>query len=235
MATREESWYLNSLPLKFIFAPFKAAYTLLLIIFIIFICSFVSQTYFHQPSLVSKEWESSAALIQQHHLSHQASATSINQKIAYQSHRALYHVFFKLTTLDQILLPQQNTTNSKYFLKNYFETNNRILLLHHFNDALKIVSIRLGNIVLFLTLIAIFSITFIIDGLVQRAIRQKNASRESAGIYHRAKYWRTGIIWSSIMTYLCLPIYINPFLLIIPSLGIVLMLFLQMKYLKKYL
>ena len=44
MPTNTSAWYMNSLPLKFLFLPFKAAYTLFLIVLLIFGSSMLTQT-----------------------------------------------------------------------------------------------------------------------------------------------------------------------------------------------
>ena len=77
--------------------------------------------------------------------------------------------------------------------------------------------------------------TALFDGLMQCKIRQKNASRESAGIYHRAKYWRTGLVSLVILIYLCLPIAIPHYLLLVPIGLLASLVFIQAKFLKKYL
>ena len=94
---------------------------------------------------------------------------------------------------------------------------------------------RLGNIAFLSIFASYLSLLAVIDGFVQRRIRQENASRESAGIYHRAKYWRTGIVSTSSVLYLSAPFPVSPLWLLIPVCGGAGMLYLQAKYLKKYL
>ena len=70
---------------------------------------------------------------------------------------------------------------------------------------------------------------------MKRKVRQQNAGRESAAIYHRAKFWRTGILWTTIFIYLSMPFSIDPIILLIPITLLSIAIFLQAKYLKKYL
>lgn len=219
-------WYMNSLPLKFLFHPFKTFYVFCVIIALIFGSSMVAQTYFHQPSLLQQEM----ARMNSGSLNNQS--THINIQVAKTSYAILSTVFFDWTRINTAL-KAQTENDSGYHFKKVLSPHTE--LLQHFDETLKVISIRLGNISLFLGLAAILFCTAIIDGFVMRAIRQKNASRESAGIYHRAKYWRVGITWMSILLYLSLPISINPYLLILPIGFVAGMAFFQAKYLKKYL
>lgn len=217
-------WYMNSLPLKFLFAPFKAAYTTAIIILIIFGTSFVLQTWLHQPNLLAQELA--------HHELTASTDTTIRADVAKAMYRGLSTVFFDWTGINHAL-SVSNPNDPAYKFQTYLIHNRQYLT--HLDDTLKVVSIRIGNISLFWGLALLLSLLALVDGLVMRAVRQKNAGRESAGIYHRAKYWRVGIIWSSTLLYLCLPVYVSPYLLTIPVAACALMLFLQAKYLKKYL
>lgn len=219
-------WYMNSLPLKFLFHPFKTAYVFFVIVLLIFGSSMIAQTYFHQPSLLQQEIQqmSSGSL--------NSKADDVNIQVAKISYSALNTLFFDWTYINTALKAQKESDSGYQFkqvLLPYME------VLRHFDETLKVISIRLGNISLFIGLSIIFFVVACIDGLTMRAIRQKNASRESAGIYHRAKYWRVGITWLSILIYLSLPISINPYWLIFPISFVAIMIFLQAKYLKKYL
>lgn len=103
------------------------------------------------------------------------------------------------------------------------------------NDTLKVLAIRIGNIVAFMPLALVIATVSLTDGLSQRKIRQANAARESAAIYHRAKYWRMGIIWLTCLTYFCSPFPLHPAMLLIPLALLGILIYLQAKYLKKYL
>lgn len=216
---------MNSLPLKFLFHPFKTAYVFLVMILLIFGSSMVAQTYFHQPSLLPQE-------MQQINSGSLKTQSNINIQIAKISYSALNTIFFEWTYINTALKAKKED-DAGYRFKQVLLPYSEIL--RHFDETLKVIAIRLGNISLFLGLAMILFGAALIDGLTMRAIRQKNASRESAGIYHRAKYWRVGITWLSVLVYLSLPISINPYWLMVPIAFVALMVFLQAKYLKKYL
>lgn len=191
-------WYMNSLPLKFLFHPFKTAYVFLVMILLIFGSSMVAQTYFHQPSLLPQE-------MQQINSGSLKTQSNINIQIAKISYSALNTIFFEWTYINTALKAKKED-DAGYRFKQVLLPYSEIL--RHFDETLKVIAIRLGNISLFLGLAMILFGAALIDGLTMRAIRQKNASRESAGIYHRAKYWRVGITWLSVLVYLLSLIHI---------------------------
>lgn len=229
-AKSASGWYMNSLPLRFLFAPFRTVYVLFLIILTIFGLSFVTQTYFHQPSLLNQEIKQLEQLNTRSLLSD--NPTTVNQTVSRTVYIGLGTAFFDWTGINRAL-QAQNESDAGYRFKSYLQTHRE--WLKHFDNTLKVIAIRLGNVSLFIGLALILNLLAITDGLVMRAVRQSNASRESAGIYHRAKYWRTGIIWISILLYLSLPVAISPYLLAIPIALCAWLSFLQAKFLKKYL
>lgn len=230
MAAKNSGWYMNSLSLKFLFSPFKAFYTLFLIIITIFGLSLMTQTYFHQPSLIGQELKYVNELESTPLLSDAPS--TVNLKVAKAVYHGLSTLFFDATGINKSIA-STDENEFGYRFKKYWQTHYQ--QLQHLDDTLKVIAIRIGNITIFIGLFFVLSILAVIDGLVMRAIRQKNASRESAGIYHRAKYWRAGITWLTLMLYLCTPIAVSPYILAIPICLSAYMTFLQMKYLKKYL
>lgn len=230
MAKTTSGWYMNSLALKFLFTPFKIFYTLFLIILVIFGMSLLTQTYFHQPSLISQETKQLEQLGIQASL--QTSGKPVNIRVAEKTYRGLATVFYEWTTVNQALAAQ-NEQDDGYKFKMFL--TKRYELIRHFDSTLKVIAIRIGNLSLFAGLAILYFVVAVTDGLVMRAIRQKNASRESAGIYHRAKYWRVGITYIGIMFYLCLPFAVHPYWLFLPVGLCAAALFLQAKYLKKYL
>lgn len=233
MSAKSSGWYMNSLPLKFLLSPFKAIYTVFLIVLIIFGLSLVTQNYLQTPDLLEQE------LACLEHINHNQPILwqdrppeKLNITVSRTSYRTLSTVFFEWTQVNKALAAQSES-DFGYRFKNYLIP--RLDLLKHFDKTLQVISIRIGNICLFIGLAALLYILALIDGLVMRRIRQENASRESAGIYHRAKYWRSGIIWLSILFYLCSPIVLSPYWLLVPISSSAYMVFLQAKYLKKYL
>lgn len=240
MVTKSSGWYLNSLPLKFLFWPFKMLYTVFLIILVVFGVSLFTQTYFHQPSLLSQEIQQLGRLNQTvtpildalPSIQDDNSDTPLNIRVTRQSYRLLSGLFFDITGINKALATT-DTDSVGFRFQSYLKQH--YAALKHFDQTLQVVSIRLGNISLFFHIIWVLIIVALTDGLVMRAIRQKNASRESAGIYHRAKYWRSGILWLSMVLYLSMPVVLNPYVLVLPISLITVMTFLQAMYLKKYL
>jgi hypothetical protein len=54
--------------------------------------------------------------------------------------------------------------------------------------------------------VALGYVVGMIDGLVERSIRRCCGGRESATLYHRAKYAIAGVVGMWLFTYLCIPI-----------------------------
>lgn len=77
--------------------------------------------------------------------------------------------------------------------------------------------------------------TMLVDGLVQRYIRREGAGRESANLYHRAKYLQLvgGLLVG--MLYVTVPVAIDPRWLFAWVAMAAFLAFLQAKYYKKYL
>ncbi|HHW4338796.1 TPA: DUF4400 domain-containing protein, partial [Neisseria gonorrhoeae] len=221
MPSNTSAWYMNSLPLKFLFLPFKAAYTLFLIVLLIFGSSVLTQNYFGTGNLLEDEIKWSESVGHDAFPGKEVDDT-INLQIARLSYKGLKTVFFDLTLVNESL-KAKSEADFGYKFKNYLVP--RMKYLQQFDTTLKVISLRLGNLALIVGISVIFAIPVLIDGLVMRAIRQENASRESAGIYHRAKYWRTGIIWLGCMIYMCVPISIPAYLLYLPLVAAIWMIF----------
>ncbi len=227
----KSNWAMDSIVLKFVTAPFKSAWILFLIVLIIFCSSLVLQTYFHRPSLLQQELANTRAIDTTPLIKQDSKGSSLNMSVSSGTYRVLSTLFFDLTGVNKAL--QAKPDDIGYEFKKIIKENYQVLT--HLSDTLKVISLRIGNIALFIVLTVIVFMTAVIDGLVNRAVRQANSSRESAGIYHRAKYWRIGILWMSLMIYLCLPVSVSPYWSILPITLIGTLVFLQAKYLKKYL
>ena len=233
---------MNSLPLNFLFYPFKASYTIFLIILIIFGLSTFTQTYFDasRSGLVAKEIEQlnniqASPLLSQwkkERVVEESNSAPINLRVSRFAYQAFSFAFYDLTYVNTAL-KAKSEADAGFKFKNYLMP--RLAYLHAFDDTLRVIAIRIGNICLYLSLAILTSAVAAIDGLAMRAIRQKNASRESAGIYHRAKYWRSGVVWLGILIYLCTPVAVTPYILLVPVCLNALFVFIQAKYLKKYL
>ena len=240
----------ESLVLRFLTAPVKLLKIILLVIAILFGSSIILQSYFYRPDLLQREientlqlgnqslwqqWTASDERLPEHNRMSSENGspdTGINLTLTRYTYTALSTVLYEWIPLNYLL--ESNPGDIGYSFKEQFLEPNRGYL-ERFDQVIRIISLRLGNIA-FLSIFALYlSLLAVIDGLVQRRIRQENASRESAGIYHRAKYWRTGIVSTSLILYLSTPFPISPLWLLIPVCGGAGMLYLQAKYLKKYL
>lgn len=214
----KESTILRTLTL-----PFRSARILILTILILFGSSIALQTYFHSPNLLQQELNIAQKIgttqsIFHHEQQQPITKPPMNIIITRHTYNGLYWLFFKAARLEEV-----SASNQFYGY------------IQQFNGTLKIISMRLGNAAIYLFYAVFLSIIALIDGLNARKIRQANAGRESASLYHRAKFLRTSVLWSSIFLYLVIPVAISPQWLLIPVIGIALSVFMQAKYLKKYL
>ena len=214
----KESTILRTLTL-----PFRSVRILIFVILILFGSSIALQTYFHTPDLLAQELAVAQKIgttqsIYNHKNQQQIIKPPMNITITLHTYNSLYWLFFKAARLEEV------SANNQFY--GYIQ---------QFNGNLKIISMRLGNVAIYIFYALFLSIIALIDGLNARKIRQANAARESASLYHRAKYLRTSILFSTIFIYLTLPIAINPQWLLIPVIAIAISVFMQAKYLKKYL
>ncbi|WP_049258644.1 DUF4400 domain-containing protein [Eikenella corrodens] len=233
----------ESLVLRFLTAPVKLLKIILLVIAILFGSSILLQSYFYRPDLLQQEVENTMQLGNQSLWQkwttndgrlpeNKNPDTGINLTLTRYTYTALSTVLYEWIPLNYLL--ESNPGDTGYGIKEQFLEPNRDYL-ERFDQVIRVISLRLGNIA-FLSIFAIYlSLLAVIDGFVQRCIRQENASRESAGIYHRAKYWRTGIVSTSSVLYLSTPWPLSPLWLLLPICIGAAMVYLQAKYLKKYL
>ncbi len=149
------------------------------------------------------------------------------------SYEKLYVLFFEYTGIEKAWQAQIEADKGFMLKQKYLVPHADIL--GKLIQTLKLISLRLGYIAYFVWFAVIFIMIAVVDGLMNRAIRQQNASRESAGLYHRAKYWRSGILWLGMTLFLAWPTAVSPYWLFIPTVGFALLVWLQAKYLKKYL
>ncbi|WP_434778568.1 DUF4400 domain-containing protein [Neisseria sp. Ec49-e6-T10] len=232
----DSGYFLNSIALKFLIQPFKVAGIILFIVCIVFGTSIITQSYFSTESLLEQEvrtLEMTSGYSSILDSENEENSPPINVIASRYAYFALSTVFFEWTQINKALKAQTEGDSGYVFKQKYLVPH--IDLLKQFDQTIKLISIRMGYLAFFGLFTLIIILIAVIDGFVARAIRQKNAGRESAGIYHRAKYWRSGIIWLSIVIYLAMPITISPILLIIPCTIFALLVWLQAKFLKKYL
>ena len=96
-------------------------------------------------------------------------------------------------------------------------------------------AVRASNLVSFIPLYILFVVVAVVDGLSSRHIRKTNAARESATIYHRAKYLDTSFLTLFLATYLWNPF--TPYSTQVISIGLLAsaaLIRLQVTYYKKY-
>ncbi len=103
-------------------------------------------------------------------------------------------------------------------------------------DATKIFGVRLA---IFMSALPVFALAYVVgttDGLVQRFIRRSCAGRESSGLYHRAKYFQLSGAAFLGLTYVCLPVAVDPRWVVLTSAGLLGVLArVQWSFYKKYL
>lgn len=200
--------------------PFRSMRIIIFAIVILFGTSLFLQTYFHKPEILNDELVMAQKIGITKNLTQQVkqNKTPINITITRYTYKGLYWTFFQALRLEK--MPESHR---------FYDA------VQHLHSTLKIISLRIGNAAIYIFYSLLLGIIALIDGLNARKIRQANAGRESSSLYHRAKYLRTGILFSSIFLYLTLPFAINPQWLMLPVIGIALSIFMQAKYLKKYL
>lgn len=232
-------WLFDSLTLKFITQPFKIALTIFCIVLILFGTSILTQTYFGKDDqLLRKEIEMLNSLQYPPLIKYnQEDIAYVQQTINYKTTKLTYSfldmLFFDLTSIRKAWMAQSKDDYGYGLKTKFLIPHNQYLV--QLDETLKLISIRVGHVVYVLAFTLIITVILGIDGLVARQIRKSNAGRESSGLYHRAKYWRSGVVWLSILIYLASPFIISPILLFIPALVFALLVRLQAVYLKKYL
>lgn len=246
MAKKQHGDFISeSLVLRFLTAPLKWLKITLLITAILFGSSIIMQNWFHRPDLLEQELSVTSKLGQQTvwqqlhsedtdkpETENRPSKNTLNLTITRYVYTTFSKVFYEWIPINYLLATSPEDIG--YNIKEQFLESNRYYL-ERFDQTLRIIALRLGNAA-FIGLFALYlCIPVLTDGLVQRRIRQDNASRESAGIYHRAKYWRTGMVSCSLLGYLACPWPISPLWLLVPVGVVSAMVYLQAKYLKKYL
>lgn len=225
MAKRPPTFLSESLSLRFLLTPVKRIAVILLIALLMFGVSLLVQSNYQQQDLLASELETTLRIFSGGDTGHHTVVT----KYAYQG---LHWLFFDVTGIDDLIAFGPQSTVSEHIWGVLQPHQDK---LHRLDQTLKIISLRIGNLAAYFPLLVILAAVSIYDGLMQRKIRQSNAARESAAIYHMSIYWRFGIIWTSVILYLCLPVSISPALLLLPIAFICVLVYIQAKYLKKYI
>ncbi len=237
-ASSENFWAMNSMVLKFLLLPFRWCLILFFVISIVFGVSLVSQSYSGDQSRTTEEAHYLELMAQnkplwQKDADEANTAEPLHLTVYRFSYEKLYAVFFRYSGIEQAW--QAQTEKDKGFMLKQKYLVPHANILEKLMQTLKLISLRLGYIAYFVWFALIFNMVAVVDGFMVRAIRQQNASRESAGLYHRAKYWRSGILWLGMTLFLAWPTAVSPYWLFIPTVGFALLVWLQAKYLKKYL
>ncbi|WP_373740388.1 DUF4400 domain-containing protein [Neisseria sp.] len=197
----------------------------MLIALLMFGASLIVQSNYQQQHLLAHELETTLRMF----AGRDGGYHTVITKYAYQG---LHHLFFDLTGINDLIEYGPQSTIGEHIWSVLQPHQDKLLRL---DQAFKIISVRLGNLSAYLPLLIILAAVSIYDGLMQRKIRQSNATRESAAIYHMSIYWRFGVIWTSVILYLCLPVSLSPALLLLPITFICVLMHIQARYLKKYL
>lgn len=213
--------------------PFRLIKVILIIILILFSSSSVLQiccsksTLLEQELTISNQISNTTPFLP--FLEKSKQKITLNTQITRYTYKALYFLFLEVTQIDRVMSAQSSSDFGFGIKEQIYD------YVMKFNNTLKVISIRVGNISLILVYTIYLSFLALIDGLTQRKIRQANASRESATIYHYAKRSRTAIFWGFILLYLSSPIAIATYWMLIPVFFVSCMIYFQAKYLKKYL
>ena len=116
----------------------------------------------------------------------------------------LYHALFVAPAIEQIVIadPQR--------LAPFDQTVQRFFVSMLPALQVAMLSTKLYGLRLALWLSAILPVALgyavgMIDGLVERSIRRYSGGRESATLYHRAKYAIAGVVGLSLFVYVCVP------------------------------
>jgi hypothetical protein len=116
----------------------------------------------------------------------------------------LYHALFVAPAIEQIITvdPQR--------LAPFDQTVQRFFVSMLPALQVAMLSTKLYGLRLALWLSAILPVALgyavgMIDGLVERSIRRYSGGRESATLYHRAKYAIAGVVGLSLFVYVCVP------------------------------
>ena len=162
----------------------------------------------------------------------------LNTQLAQRISDGLYHCFFRWTSIHDEMTkidgPQPlNKADSAY---------RNLVIVPYQKDiviamiAIQIYGLRLMILVSALPILLLVYWAGFLDGLVERSIRKLGAARESASLYHRAKYMQLMGFGMLFLGFLSWPSFIDPAWVFLPTAAALAYLVrLQWKYYKKYL
>ena len=225
MATKRAAVH-DNLELHFIALPFKLAYVYGLLTLTVFLIATAMLCYFTTPQELQT--------ILDRYLRTRMDGADWHQAIGAKIYTFLNWLLLELTQIRAVMgatyQPQTAYFNLQKFLFSHAEGLNQFVL------ALKVMSYRIGVLCTYTLFLApLLFVVAMFDGAGQRAIRRDNIGRESAGIYHRVKYWNRASTILFIQFFVAAPFFINPQFFVVPVLVWACFVTTTFKYYKKYL
>ncbi len=218
-------------PFGFFFAPLRFAVWLSLTCIGLALLSLIMQiavARFAWPPGQGQDRMRSLAQAEASHLGMADNAMSyrIGKRIA----ESVYALEFRATGLHRVVVEQRPLPVISKLAANFGEEI-RIAM-----TGTWLVGFRLASAAGVLWLVVIVWVTGLLDGLSERAARRECAGRESANLYHRAKYFHFFGLPIALAMYCTLPFEVSPAILFYPIvLATALLSRMQWKYYKKYL
>lgn len=171
-------------------------------------------------------------LLSQYHNS-EINQVSLMKQLSKSVYEYLHWLCFDLTQIKQSLSETPIKGNPGYSIHLYF--------LKHYESwvkldwVLQVISFRLAIIVSYFLMVgSTMYFVAIIDGGVKRAIRRDLIGRESAGLYHRMKYFNYVLIVLGFELYIAAPLYLPEYFIIFFFALSAFLYSIQIKYYKKY-
>ncbi len=148
---------------------------------------------------------------------------------------SLHHGLFTVTGIEASLQTSSGTVSSferaVQTLLNLLVPSLQVVIL-----ATQVLSLRFALLIGMLPLVALLYSLAFIDGAAERSVRRACAGRESANLYHRAKYFQFALFGAWLMVSLCSPVHIPPtWTLLFFAVAVGLNARLQWAYYKKYM
>ena len=225
MAGEQSSSVFDNMTLQMVLSPFKWVFSWIFILAIIFSVAISCQMYFNTAKIIDLQ----QIYTQEYHWQIQLTMGKhwING-ISNWVLSKLNWLLFEATGIYQVINSPMQQDGFTRLVMAYADRITTLFII------VELIAIRVGTIAISTALLCIMNFNAMIDGMVARSIRQASAGRESAGIYHKAKYFRKAIYSLTALVYLSWPNSVHPVLLLIPVFISVLLTQLQFKYWKKY-
>ena len=177
----QQDFMAESLLLRFLSAPVRWLKILCLAVLILFGSSILLQSYFHQNDLLEQELTATVRMgsrslwqqwAQPDSRNTESSGTGFNLTVSRTVYQALSTVLYDWIPINYLLSAEADDPG--YTAKERFLEPNR-RHLERFDQALRIISLRLGNAVFFAMFTLYLAVPALTDGFIQRRIRQENA------------------------------------------------------------